>query len=318
MKLKVERGQRDVCFLRGGAVLLALFLFFGCGSGGGGLTGGGPGQGGTDPGEPPHVFLLEPEDGPITGGEHITIHGDHFTVDSPMSVFFGSAQATDVVVKDPNTITCVASPHAAGTVHILVNGDHGYGILPKGFTYKTDPSILWLTCERNGNDLDFRWEVSEPGDEIVFHRGSTPVEYLEGDREEYTFQESVFGLIRYTFVLHYRGRRVDERDLIVDLGRVMWDPPSAGPWDGFYLYVAKAISSNPYNLLPYNDPSNFSIDVGLTPEISLGRLYGENLINGKDAYFMAASTYAFESSIRKISPLTPPVFVIAKAVLGQP
>ncbi len=106
--------------------------------------------------------------------------------------------------------------------------------------------------------------------------------------------------------------------MIIDIGRVSWDPPANGLYGGFYLYVAKAISANPYNLLPYGNPADFSYDAGQVLDISLKKLYEENLINGKDAFFLALSTYVSQSHIRRISPLTPPVFISGKALLGRP
>jgi hypothetical protein len=105
----------------------------GGGGGGGGNqatsvgAGGAPGQGviviNYTPQPPPTVGSCAPNTGPATGGTPVTITGTNFV--SISGVTFGGVAATNVVVVNATTITCVAPPHAKGLVSVAVTGAGG-------------------------------------------------------------------------------------------------------------------------------------------------------------------------------------------------
>lgn len=69
----------------------------------------------------------------VAGGTPVTITGPGYTADgvslggfmSDATVTIGGANATSIVVVDPNTITCVAPAHGAGAVNIVVSQSAG-------------------------------------------------------------------------------------------------------------------------------------------------------------------------------------------------
>jgi single-strand DNA-binding protein len=114
----------------------------GGGGGGGGNqatgvgAGGAPGQGviviNYTPQPPPTVGSCAPNTGPATGGTPVTITGTNFA--SISGVTFGGVAATNVVVVNATTITCVAPPHPAGAVSVVVTGTAGSA--SGSFTYQ--------------------------------------------------------------------------------------------------------------------------------------------------------------------------------------
>jgi len=117
----------------------------GGGGGGGGAggfgtnaagAGGAPGQGviviNYTPQPPPTVGSCAPNTGPATGGTPVTITGTNFA--SISGVTFGGVAATNVVVVNATTITCVAPPHPAGAVSVVVTGTAGSA--SGSFTYQ--------------------------------------------------------------------------------------------------------------------------------------------------------------------------------------
>src|SRR6185436_15415662 len=81
----------------------------------------------------PHVSLA-PSAGPVAGGTAVTISGENF-VPGLISVSFGGAAATNVVVLNSTTLTCVAPAHASGAVLVQINGSTEIQPLGTGFTY---------------------------------------------------------------------------------------------------------------------------------------------------------------------------------------
>jgi hypothetical protein len=87
----------------------------------------------------------DPTVGGILGGDPVTVTGSGFAVDA--TVTFDGTLATDVVVVDATTITCVTPAHATtGVVDVVVtnvaDGVSGTGVA--GFTYSavgTTPSV---------------------------------------------------------------------------------------------------------------------------------------------------------------------------------
>lgn len=308
----------EVINRRWGAVhLLGIFLavLLGSGCGGGSRTGGG----GGDSTDAPVILSVTPDKGHVTGGEHVIISGTGFTFTSDTTVYFGTTLAGDVSVLNSTTITCVTPAYDPGTVDVTVENSNGSDILVNGFTFQTDvPSILWFSYEKDRNQVDFTWELSGSGDKIVFFRGSEAVAVLPGDADYFHYEEQYIGLYRYTVALYVGNMRVDQRDVLIHMARVFWDPPASGDYSGFYLYVAEAGTGDPYDLLPYNDPSKFSYDAGMNNEVDLMALYLNNLIKGETRYYLAASTYLISGPDTFISNLTDPIEFYCSVSMTEP
>jgi|GEM_PF-512508 len=300
------------------AIFALLFLFSSCGGGGGG---GAKGVGNDAPGAgtaPPTVGKVFPSSGPVTGGEHVIVKGADFIPEEPTQVIFDGQEALNVNVIDPETIVCVTPPHPRGVVSVTVINRFGSYTLPGAFNYTVTPSILWLDYHKDRNRLKFMWKLSEPGDSIIFFRGDRAMKAMEGDTETFVFEENRLGFFRYTVALYKDGYRVDQRDVLVDLGRVSWDPPANSLFSGFYVYVAEAVHSEPYLLLPYDNPSDYDVDCGKTTEVSFRTLYQNALIGGKRKYYVAVSTYYGNYPGIQISNLSPPIEFYCFVEIGMP
>jgi len=83
--------------------------------------------------------------------------------------------------------------------------------------------------------------------------------------------------------------------------------------DGFYIYIAEG-PGDPYNLLPYQDPTAFTYDAGNVTEVSLSTLHSNGHIEGNKQYYLAASTYLTVNSDFMVSALTDPVELVNYAV----
>ncbi len=82
---------------------------------------------------PPVLTTLHPASGPSTGGTMVTITGGQF-VDVP-SVTFGDLPATQVVLVDEQTCTCVTPTQAAGPVQVKIQTSFGAVMREQGFTF---------------------------------------------------------------------------------------------------------------------------------------------------------------------------------------
>jgi IPT/TIG domain-containing protein len=91
------------------------------------------GTGSTDP----HAVLgADPPHGPFTGGTRVIVHGKGFEPD--VRVWFGQAEATDVIAIDPTRAQVNAPPGDPGAVDVIAqNGDDDSTrrTLPGGFAY---------------------------------------------------------------------------------------------------------------------------------------------------------------------------------------
>ncbi|HEX6094945.1 MAG TPA: IPT/TIG domain-containing protein [Thermoanaerobaculia bacterium] len=92
--------------------------------------------------EAPRVTNVSPSGGTAAGGTHVRVEGAGF--DGSCWLFFGELAATSVVVRDPQSITGVAPPHAAGAADVTVRCSGGTSTLPQAFTYRDedDPAPL--------------------------------------------------------------------------------------------------------------------------------------------------------------------------------
>ncbi|HZO16746.1 MAG TPA: IPT/TIG domain-containing protein, partial [Polyangiaceae bacterium] len=91
---------------------------------------------GTGSNDPHAVLGTDPPHGPFTGGDRVIVHGNGFTSD--VRVWFGSAEATDVIAIDPARVQVNAPPGDPGAVEVTAqNGDDASTkrTLPGGYTY---------------------------------------------------------------------------------------------------------------------------------------------------------------------------------------
>ncbi len=96
-------------------------------------------------GPAPSILAVDPASGPTTGGTAVTIYGDGFAPGATVS--FGGVDATDVLVADAATLTCVTPPHDAGTVDVrVVNPDGQDAIFAGGFTYVAPGEALTISA----------------------------------------------------------------------------------------------------------------------------------------------------------------------------
>jgi alpha-tubulin suppressor-like RCC1 family protein len=96
-------------------------------------------------GEPiPVVTAVSPTRGPTAGGTTVTISGDDF--EAPASVKFGAAEATNVTVNSPTSITATAPP-GSGTVAVTVTTPSGTSppVTADHYTYVPPPQITKLS-----------------------------------------------------------------------------------------------------------------------------------------------------------------------------
>ncbi|MCH2104438.1 MAG: ScyD/ScyE family protein [Planctomycetes bacterium] len=90
----------------------------------------------TYTGGAPVLASLSPSAGAEGGGELVTLTGERFSMTNAgmTSVLFGGVPATDVVIIDDMTITCVAPP-GQGVVTVSVSNALGSSALGEGYTY---------------------------------------------------------------------------------------------------------------------------------------------------------------------------------------
>lgn len=89
----------------------------------------------------PTVTAVKPNEGFTVGGESVIITGTGFN--AAATVKFAANSATNVVVIDPNHISCTVPAHAAGMVNVdVTNPDTQFGTLFDGYTYDAvDPFL---------------------------------------------------------------------------------------------------------------------------------------------------------------------------------
>lgn len=82
----------------------------------------------------PMSLSINPDWGYVGGGEAVTLTGAGFTVGA--QVTFGADPATEVVVVNASTITCLTPPHTGGLTTVTVTLPDGRSdSLVNGFTY---------------------------------------------------------------------------------------------------------------------------------------------------------------------------------------
>lgn len=265
----------------------------------------------------PIIGRVIPDHGSKGGGKIVTILGRNFTKIGMTSVLFGGAHSPQINVISESVICCITPPHKPGPVEVIVKNHQGASALREGYHFDSS-SILWLkyTKGSNGSTCDLTWELTDPADEIKIYRGVNELDTIDGGAESYTLEETGYGLFRYTVALVEEQEIVDQKDLLVDFGKVLWDPPE-GDVTGYYIYLAEAIG-DPYEVLPYEDPSNYSFDAGFYTEALLETLYSVALIEGDKSYYIAASSYLVVGSETLISALTDPLTFAYEVATGKP
>ena len=101
-----------------------------------------------DPSDDPAITSIDPTEGDFAGETVVTITGSQFTevILGETSVLFGASSASNVVVEDDATITCIAPAGEAGsTVDVSVHNSRGSGSFT-GFTYTGGEPVL-LSCD---------------------------------------------------------------------------------------------------------------------------------------------------------------------------
>ncbi len=92
----------------------------------------------------PTLGAVTPSAGSPLGGTLVTLSGSDFTLAGagPPTVRFGGAPASQVVVVDDATLTCLVPAGAGGSsVEVSVTNLNGSGILPGAFRYHAAPAI---------------------------------------------------------------------------------------------------------------------------------------------------------------------------------
>jgi alpha-tubulin suppressor-like RCC1 family protein len=88
---------------------------------------------------PPAVTKVSPASGNVGGGTSVTITGANFT--EATSVKFGSVAATSFAVNSATSITAVAPPESAGSVHIRVTTPNGTSAIANADRFKFKPTV---------------------------------------------------------------------------------------------------------------------------------------------------------------------------------
>jgi hypothetical protein len=91
-------------------------------------------------GAPPVVGIAAPACGPLAGGTRLRITGDGFTAGG-LSVTFGGAAATNLIVLSATALECTTPAGAAGPCNLVISTSVGTETLAGGFTYTADLSV---------------------------------------------------------------------------------------------------------------------------------------------------------------------------------
>lgn len=147
------------------------------GNGGGGNGGGGNGNGGNGQ-NAPTAQSLNPDHGPTTGGQLVTINGTNFTPGSTVTIG-GKSVTPEFVAPDGKTLTFVTPPHPAGPVNVTVTTAGGT-TAPLTYTYvpSTVPAPV-ITNPTDGSTVNTPNPPIEgtgtPGGKVTVNEGGKPV-----------------------------------------------------------------------------------------------------------------------------------------------
>lgn len=124
--------------------VLVFCLLSGCGAGSDRFVPSVTGGAGTT-----SVTSATPLIGPIGGGTPLTVFGSGFqSAPAATTVSVGSGAATDVVVVDDSTLTCLTPPGALGAAAITVTSGNGIATAPQPFLYVA--AVLYAADGKSG------------------------------------------------------------------------------------------------------------------------------------------------------------------------
>ncbi|WP_088070592.1 IPT/TIG domain-containing protein [Gottfriedia luciferensis] len=117
----------------------------------------------------PTITDITPTKGIVQGGETVTIKGTYFR--SGVKVYFGSAEATNVVVNDDQTITVTTPPGVQGDTKVTVTNDDNQSATGN-FTYYANPEVTSITPNsgpfKGGNTVTINGKYFMPGVKVMF------------------------------------------------------------------------------------------------------------------------------------------------------
>jgi len=120
----------------------------------------------------PTLTAVSPRIGPETGGTRVTLRGTSFL--EPAQVFFGSVEATSVVVLDEVNIAATAPPGMIGRVTVRVVTPGGTAELPDGYAYRRDLQVTAVEParipEEGGVAVTIRGKGFDPNTIILMDR----------------------------------------------------------------------------------------------------------------------------------------------------
>ncbi|RME56319.1 MAG: hypothetical protein D6795_01700, partial [Deltaproteobacteria bacterium] len=105
---------------------------------------------------PPDITGITPGEGPLTGGQEVTIRGHNFLDAGEVSVTFDTEPATIVEVLADTIIAVTPPARDPGPVNVFVNTCAGSDFLVDGYVYLVPPEITALSITKGttkGGDL---------------------------------------------------------------------------------------------------------------------------------------------------------------------
>ncbi|WP_165482041.1 IPT/TIG domain-containing protein [Legionella beliardensis] len=87
----------------------------------------------------PFILSINPDEGPMAGGQTVTLTGTNLT--GTTSVTFDGVPGTSVTVLNDSTVTVVTPAGTAGAVNVTVTAPGGTYTIPLGYTYVNPPLI---------------------------------------------------------------------------------------------------------------------------------------------------------------------------------
>ncbi|MEZ5967177.1 MAG: PQQ-binding-like beta-propeller repeat protein [Planctomycetota bacterium] len=101
----------------------------------------------------------------------VTLRGSGFAQGTTATVMFGQTAATQVVVVNDQTITCVPPASGPGVVDVVVETVIGRGVLPSGYAFT--PAMTAPTMVRRGGTVDLEYHV-HAGDTVLAALSAPP------------------------------------------------------------------------------------------------------------------------------------------------
>lgn len=124
---------------------------------------------------PPKIYSVNPTKGSTYGGEPVEINGENFAYGA--RVYFGSKEASHIIVQNSAVIVCKTPSHPAGKVDVkVVNSDGQSSTLPLGFEFEAPaPMPQWGNLQWPYFIRVSENEMSEYIYGQVYHPGITDV-----------------------------------------------------------------------------------------------------------------------------------------------